>query len=173
MRPAYELLRLPCAGDAELRRSARAHPESSRAAHVSRSYRAPLALIAWHDAPVGVDIERIEPCGPTFARSICTPAEIALYADRFGDSSFVTSLWASKEALAKALGDPLAYDPRRLDSPIGWSGGAAGWWRAEEINAPAGHVAWLVWALEEAGERGQCTLDSPRGGTALEQQTRA
>ena len=32
------------------------------ATHSSRSYRLPLALLAWHGAPVGVDIERVERC---------------------------------------------------------------------------------------------------------------
>jgi hypothetical protein len=61
------------------------------------------------------------------------------------DPGFVTSLWSSKEALAKALGDALAYDPRRLESPLNWEDGAAGRWRARELTPEPGYVAWLVW----------------------------
>ncbi len=158
MRPSYELLRLPGAGAEELRARARAHPRAAAAAHASRSYRAPLALVAWHHAPLGVDIERIEHCDRDFGASICTPAELGLFSERLDDESFVTSLWASKEALAKALGDPLAYDPRRLESPLGWNRGAAGPWRAAEFTPAPGHVAWLVWAA--AAQNNPASADS-------------
>jgi hypothetical protein len=41
--------------------------------------------------------------------------------------------------------DALAYDPRRLESPLGWSSGRSGAWHAECLPAPAEHVAWLCW----------------------------
>jgi phosphopantetheinyl transferase len=59
--------------------------------------------------------------------------------------AYVSSLWSSKEALAKALGDPLHYDPRRLESPMSWPGGRAGPWRAARLATPDGHTAWLCW----------------------------
>ena len=146
MRPSHDLLRLPGAADTELRAVARAHPRAMAAAHASRSYRAPLALVAWHDAPLGVDIERVEPCEHGFGASICTPAELELFSERLDDERFVASLWSGKEALAKALGDPRAYDPRRLDSPLCWDDGASGRWRAQALTPAPGHVAWLVWS---------------------------
>jgi phosphopantetheinyl transferase len=54
-------------------------------------------------------------------------------------------MWCGKEALSKALGDALAYDPRRLGSPLSWPDGRSGAWCAAELPAPAGHVAWLCW----------------------------
>ena len=45
-----------------LRAWARAETTRANAAHVTRSYRYPYALVAWHSGPVGVDIERIEHC---------------------------------------------------------------------------------------------------------------
>ncbi len=126
-----------------LRVQARLLTESSEAQHVSRSYSFPLALIAWHSAPVGVDIERVTPCDERFARSICTPEEDA--AQRWRGDAELTSLWASKEALAKALGDALRYDPRRLQSPIGWRHGASGPWRAEPRDVGDGYRAWVCW----------------------------
>jgi hypothetical protein len=121
-------------------RAENVQPGSGRCA-VSRSYSYPYALVAWHDDAVGVDIERIEACDAAFADSICTPRERAeLAAD-----GCLTALWCSKEALSKALGDALEYDPRRLDSPMLWPGGRAGPWRAAPVAAPAGHTAWLCW----------------------------
>lgn len=156
MHPTYVLLRLRdgAAPESELRALARDHPAARRATHQSRSYRSPLALLAWHAAPVGADIERIAPLERDFAESICSPAELTLFSGRLGDEAFVTSLWASKEALAKALGDAVAHDPRRLESPLCWSEDVTGRWRAsgrwracEFVPAPE-HLAWIVWTEE-------------------------
>jgi phosphopantetheinyl transferase len=97
-------------------------------------------------ALLGVDLERVQPTDSAFAESICTPAERSRFGPRLDDPTFVISLWASKEALAKALGDAVAYDPRRLESPLGWSGGSAGRWRAAELRPAPQYVAWMVWS---------------------------
>jgi len=50
-------------GDADeqvLRASARTLTAEAGAPYVSRSYRYPYAVVAWHSAPVGVDIERVQ-----------------------------------------------------------------------------------------------------------------
>jgi phosphopantetheinyl transferase len=147
--PSWKLLQGAAGsqGDLALHKLARTHPSSLDAPYVSRSYRSPLAIVAWHDSPVGVDIERVEPLGREFARSICTPAELEdeKLAESLGDDTIVASMWSGKEAVAKALGDPVDYDPRRLDSPLLWPEGARGRWRAEQLVMPDGHVAWLVW----------------------------
>jgi hypothetical protein len=121
--------------------------------YVCRSYREPFALVAWHRGPVGVDLERLEPLGADFGRSICTPAELDRYAARLHDPELVASLWCSKEALAKALGDALAYDPRRLESPLSWPDAVAGAWRAQPLRGlPAGHVGWVCWRSDSGRE---------------------
>ncbi|MGB9185641.1 MAG: 4'-phosphopantetheinyl transferase superfamily protein [Solirubrobacteraceae bacterium] len=127
--------------------NARCHAldRAAGARFVSRSYRFPFAVLAWHDQPVGVDIERIEACPPGFAASISTPTELAL---RIAGDEETISLWCSKEALAKALGDALDYDPRRLESPVAWPEGHAGPWRAARQDAPGGHVVWLCWRAQ-------------------------
>jgi len=128
-----------------LRAWARAQGGSADACFVARSYRHPYALIARHVHPVGIDIERIEPCDAAFAESICTPWERAeLPGDRDRDA-YLTSLWCSKEALAKALGDALRYDPRRLESPISWPPHGCGPWRAAPLAVPPQHVGWICW----------------------------
>ncbi|GAC1528876.1 MAG: hypothetical protein NVS2B6_16920 [Thermoleophilaceae bacterium] len=133
------------ADEAALRDWTRAVGAASGAAHVSRSYRHPYALVACHDAPVGIDIERVEPCDSAFADLICTPGE-RTEAERQADPDvYLSGLWSSKEALSKALGDALLYEPNRLDSPQRWHEGASGPWRAAELSVPAGHVAWVCW----------------------------
>jgi 4'-phosphopantetheinyl transferase superfamily len=130
-----------------LKRLAREWPPALGAPETSRSYAFPYALIGWHADRIGVDIERIVPCDERFGRSICTPAE----ADRGHGDREVISLWCGKEALAKALGDALRYDPRRLESPAAWIDGACGPWRARPLPAPAGYVAWVCWRSSAGG----------------------
>ena len=133
-----------------LRAWARELTDRARAPHSARSYRYPCALIAWHSDLVGVDLERVEPYSEAFHDSICTPSERGRIPDGAGRDAFLSSLWCSKEALGKALGDALAYDPRRLESPVFWPGGRAGRWRARALEASAGHVAWLCWRASTA-----------------------
>ncbi len=123
-------------------------PVPARSSFQSRSYRWPYAVAATHAEPVGVDIERVEPMGRDFAESICTPQERAQLGPLLDDDLLVASLWSGKEALAKALGDAVDYDPRRLDAPLIWPGGRSGRWRAKQIEVPPGHVGWLVWSGE-------------------------
>jgi hypothetical protein len=106
----------------------------------SRSYCPPFALVAWHDGPVGVDIERIVDCDARFAESITTPDERVPDTDRE-----IISLWSGKEALAKALGDAVDYDPRRLEAPGGWRNGVSGAWHASALPLPDGYCGWVCW----------------------------
>jgi phosphopantetheinyl transferase len=129
-----------------LRRWARSRRQPDAETFVTRSYAHPYALVAWHSGPVGIDIERVQACEPGFLESISTPAERCLELGGVVDpDAYAISTWCGKEALSKALGDALAYDPRRLESPLAWPGGRSGAWHAAELPAPAGHVAWLCW----------------------------
>ena len=135
--------------EAALREYARRLSADTGASFTSRSYCFPFAMIASHTAAVGIDIDRVEPCDHAFADSIRTPAELAAGSPRDEDPDrFFTSLWSSKEALSKALGDALAYDPRRLEGPGAWPEGRSGSWRAAPIEVPDGYVAWLCWRAE-------------------------
>ena len=95
---------------AALRRRARELGAAVGAGAVSRSYCHPYALVASHTGPVGVDIERIVACDERFARSICTPTEMAR--TPWANDREIVSLWSGKEALAKALGDARASTTR-------------------------------------------------------------
>jgi len=158
LRPNLELLQLPRGSSAaELRTRARAHPRACQAPHISRSYCGSLGLVAWGATPLGVDLERVQEtdagvpaptCTTEFAASICTPQELARFGGRLDEARFAISLWSSKEALAKALGNPVAYDPRRLESPLGWRDGVSGRWRAQQLEPAPGHVGWLVWSVD-------------------------
>jgi hypothetical protein len=134
-------------GRSALRSRARAISDTLPARYVTRSYRYPHALIAWHSDRVGVDIERIEPSDQAFADSVCTPDEQIDWASCADSHRHIASLWSGKEALAKALGDALSYDPRRLGSPIFWPDGRACCWRARRLAVADDHVAWLCWRI--------------------------
>ncbi len=133
--------------EAGLRERARALASASRAAFTSRSYRHPYALVACHTSRVGVDIERIDPLDPAFVASISTPEELRAHPTE-PDRGYAASLWSSKEALAKALGNAVDYDPRRLPSPLFWPEEGSGPWRALCLPVPNGHVAWLCWRAD-------------------------
>lgn len=145
--PEVRLLDARSAGldEPELRAAARAVADATGELHTSRSYRYPYALVSWHTDPVGVDIERVEPCDPAFAASICTPAETVEWWSLRNPHEYFTALWSSKEALAKALGNALDYDPRRLQAPMQWPDRRAGNWRAADLHVTDDHVAWVCW----------------------------
>jgi hypothetical protein len=131
--------------EAALREHARKTSANAGAPFTSRSYSFPFALVAWNASPVGVDIERVESCDEAFADSIRTPSErMAGWPEGDADRYF-TSLWSSKEALAKALGDALAYDPRRLEGPGAWPDGRSGPWSARALELGPEHVGWVCW----------------------------
>jgi 4'-phosphopantetheinyl transferase superfamily len=145
--PQVRLLDARPAGldEAVLRRWARSQRQPDAGTLVTRSYRYPFALVAWHSGPVGIDLERIEACAPGFVESISTPEERSAPLPGDDPDAYAISLWSGKEALAKALGDALRYDPRRLASPLGWPDGRCGPWRSTRLTPPAGHLAWLCW----------------------------
>lgn len=132
-------------GEAALRTRARKLGEAVGAGAVSRSYCHPYALVGWHSGPIGVDIERIVGCDERFARSICTPTEMAR--TPWASDREIVSLWSGKEALAKALGDAVLYDPRRLESPASWTEPSSGAWRTASVPAPDGYCAWVCWHI--------------------------
>jgi 4'-phosphopantetheinyl transferase superfamily len=132
-------------GEDALRALTRGMSERSGARYCSRSYCFPRALVASHDAAVGVDIERVQTCDQAFADSIRTPTERAAGVPAGDPDHHFTSLWCSKEALSKALGDPLAYDPRRLEGPGAWADGRCGPWRSRALDVGERYVAWVCW----------------------------
>jgi hypothetical protein len=154
MEPGYDLFWLAAgfSSDAELRALPRAHPRVRNAANVSSAYSAPVALLAWHSAPVGVDLAVVKPPERRFAEAICTSEELVLFDGCLDDEEVVSSLWAGKRALAKTLGLPPSFDAKHLKSPLAWQNGAAGDFRSLELFPTPDHVAWLVW-LEPAQNR--------------------
>lgn len=132
-------------------------------AHWSRSYSGALALVAgWH-LRVGVDVERRDlPMETTwsfddevFRSTMMTSAErtSSLAHNDVSVQRGATSLWCSKEALAKALGTPRQLDPARLEGPALWGKCARGVWRADYLDAgDLGHDA-LAWVVHESSRR--------------------
>jgi hypothetical protein len=129
----------------QLREAARELSRTSGWVFVARSYCFPYALVVGHSGPVGVDVERVGHCDDAFADLICSGDE-RRDAERAADfDAHVTSLWCSKEALAKGLGDAVRYEPSRLVSPLSWPNGRAGVWISKQIDVDREHVAWLCW----------------------------
>jgi phosphopantetheinyl transferase len=169
VRPVAELLSLPggptvhfldarTSGWGRPRLQAEAQAlEPPQAPCSSRSYRFPFALAAWHHRQVGIDIERTDDVRPALANVACTAPEQGYLGSMPDISEYLAHLWSAKEALAKALGDALAYEPGRLGSPSLWPPtmgvvGATGLfvlgcgrWRAASLPVPEGHVGWLCW----------------------------
>ncbi len=112
---------------------------------ISRSYRHPFALIATHNDVLGVDIERVDPFDKDFAESICTPSEWSSDATRPRGAVELADVWSTKEALAKALGNALDYDPRRLVSLALAPNNRASAWQAARVSVPSGYVGWVIW----------------------------
>lgn len=128
-----------------LREWARSEVSAFGAPYATRSYRYPYALVAWHRSPVGVDLERVERHDDAFAATVCTSVELEQLLSSTDRDRRLASLWASKEALAKALGDAVDYDPARLEAPCRWPQGTSGRWRAEQLWIVAGYVGWICW----------------------------
>ena len=117
------------------------------AACTSRSYRYPFALIGTHHDVLGVDIERVDPFDEEFAESICMPSEWMSESTQPRTAEDVADVWSTKEALAKALGNALDYDPRRLLSLALVPGLKTSDWQAARVSVPAGYVGWVVWRV--------------------------
>jgi phosphopantetheinyl transferase len=128
-----------------LRQWAREQTARSGLSYVSRSYSHPLALAAWHRAAVGVDVERVTRCDAELADVICTPAEREVVVGVPCRDRLLSALWSSKEALSKALGDALDYNPARLDAPMRWPQHRSGNWTCAPLPVPATHVGWVCW----------------------------
>jgi hypothetical protein len=134
---------------ATLRTRARSLTAASGAPFVSRSYRFPYALAGWHCGPIGIDIEQIGPLDSDFADLICTPDEQSELVSVDDRDTYLTSLWCSKEALGKALGDALLYEPGRLEAPVRWPLLRSGPWRAWALDVEPTHVAWVCWRIPD------------------------
>ena len=147
----------------ELREAARALVQGVGAACSSRSYRHPLAVVALSERPVGIDIERVLPFDRDRADSILTPDERRLGLSASG--ALLSSIWSSKEALAKALGDARDYDPRRLESPLFWPDGRSGRWRARRLEGlEADLVGWVCWQAHAVGIHTTASVPPPAHG---------
>lgn len=142
---------------------------------LSISHRDDHALVALVDAPhapLGADLEKVEPRGPGFLADYFTAAEQAAVQRAAEPDRAVTEAWAVKEAALKAVRLGLRADTRRVEArprPVG----TPGWTRATvtlELEGLPGagtvfvqdlgeYVACLAWLgageqLPEERERG-------------------
>lgn len=113
---------------------------------LSHSHGAALAVVSAADAPLGCDLEWIEPRTADFVQSYFTRAEQACVdgASAHDRDLIANAIWSAKEAVLKATRDGLRVDTRRVEIELacgeGWQpfraaiGGTryAGVWRASE-----------------------------------------
>jgi 4'-phosphopantetheinyl transferase len=120
---------------------------------ISISHREGLALAALDGtgAPLGADLERIEPRSAAFVRDYFTAPEMEAVAR--GDAELLANLiWSAKESALKALGTGLRSDTRSIEVELGppragsWQSllirgapGLRGFWRRH-----GGHVLTIV-----------------------------
>src|SRR5262249_19674632 len=87
---------------------------TGRNLRVSIAHKGDVAVaMACEQRPVGIDIERIEARGNSFAEISFTPDELRLVQDEPRDEA-MTRLWSAKEAAAKAAGTGLLGSPVRF-----------------------------------------------------------
>src|SRR6185295_2292 len=87
---------------------------TGRNLRVSIAHKGDVAVaLACERRPVGIDIERIETRGESFAELSFTEEELRLVKDEPRDEAW-TRLWSAKEAAAKACGTGLAGSPVRF-----------------------------------------------------------
>ncbi|NNN04209.1 MAG: 4'-phosphopantetheinyl transferase superfamily protein [Acidimicrobiaceae bacterium] len=120
--------------------------------HQSRSYADPLSVAAWWTSAVGVDVVR--PVNDdhfsleqrSFRDVMLSPLDLEALT-RTPDIS-AWDIWSSKEAAAKAMGNPLSYIPHQHFSPALWPNGEFGKWRVSRIdNLPDDYLGWVVFEL--------------------------
>lgn len=142
---------------ASLRQRARLQCDG-RFSHWSRSYSGNVALVAGWNQRVGIDIELTDLAreaswsftNERFRSSMLTSEERSRIASEEvpGPTLSATSVWSSKEAVAKALGTPRQFDPARLTGAAVWIDARRGRWRAAYLDlTPLGldAVAWTVY----------------------------
>ncbi|MET0336940.1 MAG: 4'-phosphopantetheinyl transferase superfamily protein, partial [Caulobacter sp.] len=79
--------------------------------HLSITHKGKLAAAMVGEAPVGVDVEAIEPRDEGFAALVASPSELALASDGDVDAA-VTRAWVAKEVAAKAAQTGLGGDAK-------------------------------------------------------------
>jgi phosphopantetheinyl transferase len=109
--------------------------------HFSVSHADTSGLVAVSDAPVGVDIERIDAC---YADTLREFFDQSCLVDGNGDDEGLFIAWAAYESVAKLLGLGLRLDVADLRKAHGQVFAADHAVEIVGLPAPAGHVAALA-----------------------------
>ncbi len=125
--------------------------------NTSRSYSGRYVVETFSQSRCGIDLETLKPAeanwsihSPLFELAMLAPGEKELIeaSDFCQHENLPTVIWASKEALAKALGDAKNYEPTQLRSPITWAAEPSPNWSAQhrEFLTEDGQrlILWLV-----------------------------
>lgn len=132
---------------------------NDRYLHWSRSYSKNWGVAAGWSSRVGIDIEVFDhDCDDAmwpgslkdFAAGLLPSDEHGNFFSLHGTSIKYSksSIWSSKEALAKALGDALLYDPKKLTTPALCEHDIAQKWKSKFYSKLIGNskilVCWVV-----------------------------
>jgi phosphopantetheinyl transferase len=138
---------------------ARTNNEATTFKHISRSYSGKYVVEVKSETRCGVDMEVLRPVelawsidSPFFEKAMLVPGEKELILQSaFSEHQFLSTLiWASKEALAKALGDARNYEPSKLLSPIAWDALKTTTWCANYREFATGDDRRLaIWIVRE------------------------
>ena len=105
--------------------------------HVSLAHKDGVGAVAIASAgPCGIDVERVEPRSDRFVALACTEPERALIAAQpSGERDlWVTRLWCAKEAVAKARGTGLEFQPKGIEVTRLDADGSAAWVGETEVR---------------------------------------
>jgi 4'-phosphopantetheinyl transferase len=104
------------------------------------SHSGALAVIALAEGfEVGVDVERLDRRSRAVERTL-TAGERAALAGVADRHTALLRVWCRKEALAKAIGGGLGWEPKRFDTTD------PGAFTLADLDVTAGHVAALAWS---------------------------
>ena len=93
----------------------RGAPIAAQDMRISIAHKDDLAVaIARDGEEVGIDIERVDARGPSFAELACTVEERAMLPDGDTYEAWLTRFWVAKEVVAKARGRGIEGSPKRF-----------------------------------------------------------
>ena len=115
---AGALVRAVAGADPLADRDGRPYFPESPDRRVTIAHSGPWAACAFHDGPVGIDVEDLAmPAEPGMAAAFMSPAELSAYDALDGAlarQAYFFDVWTAKEAFIKAVGGPVRFAPESL-----------------------------------------------------------
>lgn len=112
---------------------------------LSLSHRESFAVAALADAPVGVDLEAVEPRSDTFLETYLTEAERALVRAAEDHALAANLVWSAKESALKRLRTGLRRDTRSVQVDLRFDAAATDDWAPLSVRDLESHASWPGW----------------------------